>query len=232
MKDLTLRLICKNFGQRQRKLCKDPTVMFYFFTLNFMLLFRYECFSNISSQIQDPLVLLDPVCLREALQEWLPVLERVLGPDATDSNLGGSGEDRWERDYPNPCAEQQGESTENIPEEKASPENSEHQPTSDCAVNVTSCRSCPEPIRVVSPEPVPSDLSADLTKLATLYTELSCFSNQNEVLGCSVFLRRYFFLLDQERVRRMCLLCYQEQPEMKSSFTDAMLGQKLLSGTC
>ncbi|XP_013869075.1 BLOC-2 complex member HPS5 isoform X2 [Austrofundulus limnaeus] len=179
------------------------------------------------SQIQDPLVLLDPVCLREALQEWLPVLERVLGPEATDSNLDGSGEDRWERDYLNPCTEQQGESTEIVPEEtKESPEtgsNSKRQPTSDSAENVTSCRSCPEPIRVVSPEPVPSDLSADLTELATLYTELSCFRSQNEALGCSAFLRRYFFLLDQERVRRMCLLCYQEQPGMMSSFTDAML---------
>lgn len=29
MKDLTLRLTCRNFAQRQRKLCKDPTVMIF-----------------------------------------------------------------------------------------------------------------------------------------------------------------------------------------------------------
>ncbi|TMS05012.1 Hermansky-Pudlak syndrome 5 protein-like protein [Larimichthys crocea] len=82
-----------------------------------------------------------------------------------------------------------------------------------------------EPVRVVSPKPLLSDLLANLTQLATLYTELSCFRNpENEqALGCTTFLRRYFFLLDQERVRRMCLLCYQEQPEVQSSFAEAML---------
>uniref|UniRef100_A0A3Q3BFD8 Hermansky-Pudlak syndrome 5 protein homolog n=1 Tax=Kryptolebias marmoratus TaxID=37003 RepID=A0A3Q3BFD8_KRYMA len=172
-----------------------------------------------SSQIQDPLVLLDSVCLREALREWLPVLERVLGPDVTDSNLDGSGEDRWELDYLSPCAEQQGES----PESPEPGENTENRPRADSAENVASCRSSREPVRVASPEPVPSDLSADLTELATLYTELSCFRKHNEALGCSTFLRRYFFLLDQERVRRMCLLCHQEQTEIMSSFTEAML---------
>ncbi|XP_024859388.1 Hermansky-Pudlak syndrome 5 protein isoform X2 [Kryptolebias marmoratus] len=171
------------------------------------------------SQIQDPLVLLDSVCLREALREWLPVLERVLGPDVTDSNLDGSGEDRWELDYLSPCAEQQGES----PESPEPGENTENRPRADSAENVASCRSSREPVRVASPEPVPSDLSADLTELATLYTELSCFRKHNEALGCSTFLRRYFFLLDQERVRRMCLLCHQEQTEIMSSFTEAML---------
>uniref|UniRef100_A0A669FC51 Hermansky-Pudlak syndrome 5 protein homolog n=1 Tax=Oreochromis niloticus TaxID=8128 RepID=A0A669FC51_ORENI len=134
-----------------------------------------------SSQIQDPLVLLDPASLREALMEWLPVLERILGS-------------RWDTDYLN--------STK----------------------NGASNGSPAEPVRVVPPKPIPSDLLAHLSELATLYTELSCFRNQNEQeLGCTVFLRRYFFLLDQERVRRMCLLCHQEQPEIMSSFTEAML---------
>lgn len=76
-----------------------------------------------------------------------------------------------------------------------------------------------------SPKPVPSDLLANLTQLATLYTELSCFRKQQDeqALGCTNFLRRYFFLLDKERVRRMCLLCYEEQLEVQSSFTEAML---------
>uniref|UniRef100_A0A8D3CZS1 Hermansky-Pudlak syndrome 5 protein homolog n=1 Tax=Scophthalmus maximus TaxID=52904 RepID=A0A8D3CZS1_SCOMX len=134
----------------------------------------YKSFSNISSQIQDPLVLLDPVCLEESLLEWLP-LGSVC--DSTETVSGVSN------------------------------------------------GSLSEPVRVVSPKPVPSDLLADLTQLATLYTELSCFRSQenDRALGCTTFLRRYFFLLDQERVRRMCLLCYQEQAEVQSSFTEAML---------
>uniref|UniRef100_A0A8C4GRH8 Hermansky-Pudlak syndrome 5 protein homolog n=1 Tax=Dicentrarchus labrax TaxID=13489 RepID=A0A8C4GRH8_DICLA len=189
------------------------------------------------SQIQDPLVLLDPVCLGETLLEWLPVLERILGPEeqgsaaAGDSNVDAPGEERWERHYLNSCSEQQeesscssGEPTESITEEKKeSPEIGGTGDQSDSTEN----GSPPEPVRVVSPKPVPSDLLDNLTQLATLYTELSCFRNQEneQALGCTTFLRRYFFLLDQERVRRMCLLCYQEQPEVQSSFTEAMLGQ-------
>uniref|UniRef100_A0A8C3A8M1 Hermansky-Pudlak syndrome 5 protein homolog n=1 Tax=Cyclopterus lumpus TaxID=8103 RepID=A0A8C3A8M1_CYCLU len=142
-----------------------------------------------SSQIQDPLVLLDPVCLGEALQEWLAVLQRILGPVEHRSTKK---------------------------EETCELEEKEDQ----CESN----GSPPDPVRVVSPKPVPSDLLADLTQLATLYTEMRCFKNQeNEVLGCTTFLRSYFFLLDQERVRRMCLLCHQDQPEVQSSFIEAML---------
>ncbi|XP_027128690.1 BLOC-2 complex member HPS5 isoform X1 [Larimichthys crocea] len=192
------------------------------------------------SQIQDPLVLLDPVCLRETLQEWLPVLERILGPeehgstDAGDSNIDGPGEERWERDYLNSCSEHQeesscssGEPTESTKEEEKKDETLEVVIKEDSTEKhpEVSNESPAEPVRVVSPKPLLSDLLANLTQLATLYTELSCFRNpENEqALGCTTFLRRYFFLLDQERVRRMCLLCYQEQPEVQSSFAEAML---------
>ncbi|XP_068459814.1 Hermansky-Pudlak syndrome 5 protein [Clinocottus analis] len=191
------------------------------------------------SQIQDPLVLLDPVCLGEALQEWLAVLERILGPvvhrstAAKDSNVDEPGEERW--DYLNSCSEQQeeslilsGEPTESITEEKKEEshelEEKEDQFDSTEKKAEVSNGSPQDPVRVVSPKPVPSDLLANLTQLATLYTEMRCFRNQeNEVLGCTTFLRSYFFLLDHERVRRMCLLCCQDQPEVQSSFIEAML---------
>uniref|UniRef100_A0A8C5B7L2 Hermansky-Pudlak syndrome 5 protein homolog n=1 Tax=Gadus morhua TaxID=8049 RepID=A0A8C5B7L2_GADMO len=66
----------------------------------------------------------------------------------------------------------------------------------------------PEPVRVQPPTALPSDLLGDLTPLATLYLEMSCFRGQGEepgVLSAAGFLRRYFFLLDAERVRRACL---------------------------
>uniref|UniRef100_A0AAQ5Y1Y5 Hermansky-Pudlak syndrome 5 protein homolog n=1 Tax=Amphiprion ocellaris TaxID=80972 RepID=A0AAQ5Y1Y5_AMPOC len=199
----------------------------------------YKYFPYISSQIQDPLVLLDPVCLGEALLDWLPTLERILGPAEPGSAAATSSMDgpEEERDYINTSSEQQEESTcsleeptEIVTEEKKETcelgqkeGQCENQMTADSAENVVSNGSPPEPVRVASPKPVPPDLLTNLTELATLYTELSCFRNQNEqTLGCLTFLRRYFFLLDQERVRRMCLLCYQEQPEMKSSFMEAI----------
>uniref|UniRef100_A0A8C4ZYK8 Hermansky-Pudlak syndrome 5 protein homolog n=1 Tax=Gadus morhua TaxID=8049 RepID=A0A8C4ZYK8_GADMO len=60
----------------------------------------------------------------------------------------------------------------------------------------------PEPVRVQPPTALPSDLLGDLTPLATLYLEMSCFRGQGEepgVLSAAGFLRRYFFLLDAER---------------------------------
>uniref|UniRef100_A0A8C5ABB6 Hermansky-Pudlak syndrome 5 protein homolog n=1 Tax=Gadus morhua TaxID=8049 RepID=A0A8C5ABB6_GADMO len=60
----------------------------------------------------------------------------------------------------------------------------------------------PEPVRVQPPTALPSDLLGDLTPLATLYLEMSCFRGQGEepgVLSAAGFLRRYFFLLDAEK---------------------------------
>uniref|UniRef100_A0A669E8A5 Hermansky-Pudlak syndrome 5 protein homolog n=1 Tax=Oreochromis niloticus TaxID=8128 RepID=A0A669E8A5_ORENI len=165
------------------------------------------------SQIQDPLVLLDPASLREALMEWLPVLERILGSVELKSAAAGDSKE--------PTDVTEKNETPNPEEEEGQREN---QLMLDSTKNGASNGSPAEPVRVVPPKPIPSDLLAHLSELATLYTELSCFRNQNEQeLGCTVFLRRYFFLLDQERVRRMCLLCHQEQPEIMSSFTEAML---------
>lgn len=194
-------------------------------------------FPNISSQIQDPLVLLDPSCLGETLQEWLTVLQGILGPEelrstaAADSDVNEPGEER--SGYLNSGSEQQdgslfpsGEPTESITEESGELEEREDK----CEMKPDGSNgNHPAPVRVESPEPLPSDLLESLTQLATLHTEMSCFRNQeNEAASCTLFLRSYFFLLDQERVRRMCLMCYQDQPEVQSSFIEAMLGEELL----
>uniref|UniRef100_A0A6Q2XDU9 Hermansky-Pudlak syndrome 5 protein homolog n=1 Tax=Esox lucius TaxID=8010 RepID=A0A6Q2XDU9_ESOLU len=136
---------------------------------------------RVLAQIQDPLVLFDPVCLKGTLQEWVLLLERVLGPEEQRSACDGKS----------------------VEEEDV-------------------------PLRVCSPKPLLSDLQADLTQLATLHLELGCFEdpavrNERGEVGVVGFLRRWFFLLDQERVRSMCLLSYREQPEVHSSFMEAML---------
>uniref|UniRef100_A0A667ZZA1 Hermansky-Pudlak syndrome 5 protein homolog n=1 Tax=Myripristis murdjan TaxID=586833 RepID=A0A667ZZA1_9TELE len=262
-----LNISCKprNFDQQQNELCKygqhfvrmqpaKSDVHFSSFVkeADFYPGISILHFTNISSQIQDPLVLLEPACLRETLLEWLPVLERILGPeelgsaDRDHSNMDGQGEEKWEKDNASACSEQLQESSclseepmESVTEEKTE----DLREKDDLSENHLLCQSSekvpvvsngtpPQPLRVVSPRPLPSDLLADLTQLATLYLELSCFGNQDDqrgdgAVGCTTFLRQYFFLLDQERVRRMCLLCYQEQPEVQSSFIKAMLGQTL-----
>ncbi|KAM6960632.1 BLOC-2 complex member HPS5 [Aplochiton taeniatus] len=205
------------------------------------------------SQIQDPLVLLDPTCLGEALLEWLPVLERVLGPEppmSTDVALPSPQrptEERWETDNPNVCLEtseapslkEQPEPTfEDEQRKEVSPEPNVEEDQDDCHVQsglpegepVAFSRSPPppEPVQIHSPVPLPAELQADLSQLATLYLELACFGNPvilkgESAVGVTTFLCRYFFLLDQERVRRMCSLCHQDCPEVQSAFVKAML---------
>lgn len=168
------------------------------------------------------------------------MLERILGPAqdtaaaAGDSNVEGSGAERWDREYLNPCSEQTENFTEEDKEQSDELRGKEVQCDSAGKELKGSNGGPPEPVRVVSPKPLQLDLLANLTQLATLHTELSCFRKpeSGQALGCTTFLRRYFFLLDTERVRRMCLLCHQEQPEVQSSFTEAMLGQEITSRLC
>uniref|UniRef100_A0A8C2K3B4 Hermansky-Pudlak syndrome 5 protein homolog n=1 Tax=Cyprinus carpio TaxID=7962 RepID=A0A8C2K3B4_CYPCA len=119
------------------------------------------------SQIQDPMVLLDPVCLSDVLREWAPVLERK------------------------PLEEEELDHGESTP----------------CSTAPVRALSSPlanhvELIQLFSPKPLPPDLQADLSQLACLYLEMGCPSRGGIESVC-VFLRRYFFLLDQERVRKM-----------------------------
>uniref|UniRef100_A0A673MNA1 Hermansky-Pudlak syndrome 5 protein homolog n=1 Tax=Sinocyclocheilus rhinocerous TaxID=307959 RepID=A0A673MNA1_9TELE len=112
-----------------------------------------------ASQIQDPMVLLDPVCLSDVLQEWAPVLER-----------------------------------KTLEEEEL----------------------------LFSPKHLPPDLQADLSQLACLYVEMGC-PGRGGIESVCVFLRRYFFLLDQERVRKMCMLRYREHREVMKAYIAGML---------
>lgn len=190
------------------------------------------CLFNVSSEIQDPLVLLDPVLLAEALLEWLLVLERILGPsDLGSAAVSESNQDGVELSRSSSLnLLEQGKPSETVTVQRRESSELEEKvdqcETLDFSEEILVCGSPPETLRVTPPVPIPSELLSKLTELATLYTELSYFKKQKEGLECNTFLRHYFFLLDHERVQRMCLLCYQEQPEVRSSFMEAMLGKK------
>lgn len=171
--------------------------------------------SDFRAQIQDPLVLMDPASLTEALLDWLPTLERALGPGAEKWDGEGSGPEGAPPALEESLAEEDGK------------ENTDGPGGNGGTGSAASNGSPPEPVRLEPPRPVQEDLLADLTQLATLYAELSCFRKLGgeRATACSAFLRRYFFLLDQERVRRMCLLSRHDQPELQASFAAAMLGK-------
>lgn len=189
------------------------------------------------AQIQDPLVLLDPVSLEETLLEWLPALEKVLCPVELELTVSGSESNNSvpteDGETLNPFTESQEE--QNTSKEELHSSSSDHgEEDSHCEGELASDHKAKEadvsngfhvePIRVSAPKPVPSDLLGNLSQLAMLYTEHSCFSKHHSkyTLSSCTFLRRYFFLLDQERVRKMCLLCYKDQPDIQSSFMEAM----------
>lgn len=144
------------------------------------------------------------------------MLERTLGPEGQRSPTADRPEDdSWDRDdlssESSCCLEEPAEN----PAEGQEPKDLNGGP--------------PEPVRVAPPRPLQPDLLNSLTQLATLHAELSCFGKAADdgALPCATFLRRYFFLLDRERVRQMCLLCWQEQPEVQLSFIQAMQGETL-----
>uniref|UniRef100_A0A671K5F2 Hermansky-Pudlak syndrome 5 protein homolog n=1 Tax=Sinocyclocheilus anshuiensis TaxID=1608454 RepID=A0A671K5F2_9TELE len=122
---------------------------------------------EVDSQIQDPMVLLDPVCLSDVLREWDPVLERKT-----------LEEEELDHGESTPCS--------TAPVRALFPPLANHV----------------ELVQLFSPKPLPPDLQADLSQLACLYLEMGC-PGRGGIESVCVFLRRYFFLLDQERVRKM-----------------------------
>ncbi|XP_059392945.1 Hermansky-Pudlak syndrome 5 protein [Carassius carassius] len=186
------------------------------------------------SQIQDPMVLLDPVCLSDVLREWAPVLERVLGPeDHTRPTETTAQEDK-------PLEEEELVSSmsccvvvqpdiysANLHESASLTEAEEHGESTPCSTAPVRALFPPlanhvELIQLFSPKPLPPDLQADLSQLACLYLEMGC-PGRGGIESVCVFLRRYFFLLDQERVRKMCTLRYREHREVMKAYIAGML---------
>ncbi|KAJ8248884.1 hypothetical protein GJAV_G00228820 [Gymnothorax javanicus] len=179
------------------------------------------------AQIQDPVVLLDPACLAEVLQEWLPVLERVLGPqDHPSADRNSSGPEN----IPEPWCEMERPDHSSTAPEPVPDGHEEAAPKRDDAGGESFPRTLGsdgvlrDPIRVSPPRPLPAALLADLSQLACLSLDLGCFHGYTscEVGACS-FLRRYFFLLDPERVQRACMFRYRDQPEVLEAFISCLL---------
>uniref|UniRef100_A0A8C1T0F3 Hermansky-Pudlak syndrome 5 protein homolog n=1 Tax=Cyprinus carpio TaxID=7962 RepID=A0A8C1T0F3_CYPCA len=188
------------------------------------------------SQIQDPMVLLDPVSLGDALREWAPVLERVLGPeDHTRPTEITNQEQRTLEEEElvssmSCCVVVQPEIYSTNPDESTTL--TEEEDLGESMPCSTAPLRAPFPplanhvelIQLFSPKPLPPDLQADLSQLACLYLEMGC-PGRGGIESVCVFLRRYFFLLDQERVRKMCMLRYREHREVMKAYIAGMLGK-------
>ncbi|XP_077066107.1 BLOC-2 complex member HPS5 [Siphateles boraxobius] len=189
-----------------------------------------------TSQIQNPMVLLDPVCLSDVLQDWAPVLERVLGPE--DHSVPGEITNLEEKNLEEElvssmscCVVVQPEiltaPSTNLDESATLTEEEDLGETIPCSTAPVRASFPPlanhvELIQLFSPKPLPPDLQADLSQLACLYLEMGC-PGRGGVESVCVFLRRFFFLLDQERVRKMCMLRYRDHREVLKAYIAGML---------
>uniref|UniRef100_A0AAR2JTD9 Hermansky-Pudlak syndrome 5 protein homolog n=1 Tax=Pygocentrus nattereri TaxID=42514 RepID=A0AAR2JTD9_PYGNA len=79
-------------------------------------------------------------------------------------------------------------------------------------------------VKLIQPH-LPSDLQDNLTQLACLYLDMGCPGGAGDggVEKVCVFLQTFFFLLDKERVRRMCMLRYREQPDVLKAYIAGMM---------
>uniref|UniRef100_A0A8B9K141 Hermansky-Pudlak syndrome 5 protein homolog n=1 Tax=Astyanax mexicanus TaxID=7994 RepID=A0A8B9K141_ASTMX len=195
------------------------------------------------SQIQDPQVLLDPSCLTEVLLEWVPVLERVLGPEEHAGIEKENEEKKNEKKIIEPEDENADtQSSSAVPQsdnEVGSLTDKDHSSSlmKGEALTERKLSSTPPPVELSPPlpapvklihRPLPPELQEHLSQLACLYLDLGCPSGAGDGVESGVedvcaFLQRYFFLLDQERVRRMCMLRYREQPEVLKAYIAGML---------
>lgn len=195
------------------------------------------------------MVLLDSVCLGEVLGEWALVLERVLGPEdpgrpRDTENYETTEEEKTLEDEGvlssvSCCIVVQPESLlspPTDPDESSTLTEEDFRESSPCFTAPVRSPFTPftnpvELIQLFSPKPMPPDLHADLSQLACLYLELGCpgrWRGDGEVESVCVFLRRYFFLLDQERVRNMCTLRYGQQPDVRKSYIAGMMGKHVI----
>lgn len=199
-----------------------------------------------SLQIQDPVVLLDPKCLTEVLLEWVPTLEKILGPeDSTSRDIENREIKEEKKSLEMEDSDPVSQTCSDVPRDDSGiglQSESEHisnlgeeESLTDSNISSTALVAVPL-VAIVAPVDytLPSDLHDDLSQLACLYLDLGCPGGAGDggVERVCVFLQRFFFLLDKERVMKMCTLRYRDQSDILHTYITCMLGEYFLVHTC
>ncbi|NXY75775.1 HPS5 protein, partial [Glareola pratincola] len=197
------------------------------------------------AKLQDPLVLLEPQCMRRVLQEWLFYLEEKFG-----SKEHSASSIKINKTV---CAEEEGSVLEQNPQldptdgdpadkEQSSilKDSSEKENTDDTCVNKNMCENSTDlngPLdscfQVSPPCVIEPDVQKDLVELTTLCFELRLFSCGNGeaeessdgslplaaswTLACR-FMRSYFFLLDLKRLKQCIITMYATSPNVWETY--------------
>ncbi|XP_068004376.1 BLOC-2 complex member HPS5 isoform X1 [Melanerpes formicivorus] len=188
------------------------------------------------AKLQDPLVLLEPECLRRVLQEWLVCLEESFGSKEHSASSV--------KTIKAACAEDQRAVLDQLdladgePGDKEQSSTLEHctdkENTDGACVSNTMCEESAglkgpleQCFQVSAPCVVAPDMQKDLTELATLCFELRVFAGQSSdgclplaawsTLACR-FMQSYFFLLDLKRLKQCIITLYTASPEVWETY--------------
>ncbi|XP_074698737.1 BLOC-2 complex member HPS5 [Strix aluco] len=197
------------------------------------------------AKLQDPLVLLEPQCMRRVLQEWLVYLEEKFGSrEHSASSIKKSK---------TVCAEEQSavleenlqlDLTDGDPADKEQSsileDCTEKENTDETCVSKTMCENSTDlkgplacSFQVSPPCVIEPDVQKDLTELTTLCFELHVFSSGNGdaeessngslplaaswTLACR-FMQSYFFLLDLKRLKQCIITMYATNPNVWETY--------------
>ncbi|KAM9555992.1 BLOC-2 complex member HPS5 isoform 1-T1 [Guaruba guarouba] len=197
------------------------------------------------AKLQDPLVLLEPQCMRRVLQEWLICLEEKFGSKEHSASAV--------KNHKTVCAEEQSAvlrenlrlgPTDGDPKDKERNsilENyTEKENTEETCVSKAMCENSTDfkgPLdcgfQVSPPCVIEPDVQKDLVELTTLCFEMSVFScgsgdaeessdgslplAASWTLGCR-FMRSYFFLLDLKRLKQCIITIHANSPNVWETY--------------
>ncbi|NXD76173.1 HPS5 protein, partial [Halcyon senegalensis] len=197
------------------------------------------------AKLQDPLVLLEPQCMRRVLQEWLVYLEEKF---VSKEHFNSSG-----KKSKTVCAEDERTVLEEnlqldpsdgdlVDKEQSAilEDYSEKENTDETSVSKTMCENSTVlkgPLdcgfQVSPPCVIEPDVQKDLVELTTLCFELHVFScgggdaeeasdgslplAASWTLACR-FMRRYFFLLDLKRLKQCIITMYANSPHVWETY--------------
>ncbi|XP_075019149.1 BLOC-2 complex member HPS5 isoform X1 [Calonectris borealis] len=197
------------------------------------------------AKLQDPLVLLEPQCMRRVLQEWFIYLEEKFGSkehsasSIKESKAVCAGEERavLQEDLQldptdgDPADKEQSSILEDCTEQENTDETCLSKTMCENCTDLKGCLDCC--FQVSPPCVIEPDVQKDLVELTTLCFELRVFSGGNGeaeessdgslpraalwTVACR-FMRSYFFLLDLKRLKQCIITMYATSPNVWETY--------------
>uniref|UniRef100_A0A8C3TX84 Hermansky-Pudlak syndrome 5 protein homolog n=1 Tax=Catharus ustulatus TaxID=91951 RepID=A0A8C3TX84_CATUS len=196
------------------------------------------------AKLQDPLVLLEPQCMRRVLQEWLVHLEEKFNKEHSALSVKESKtvcaeeqrailEEKLQMTpaYRDPVDKEQSDILEDCIEKENTDETCVSKTMCENGTDVSGPLGCG--FQVSPPCAIKPDVLKDLVELSTLCFELrvfSCGSGEAEessdrslppaasgTLACR-FMQSYFFLLDLKRVKQCIITMYATSPHVWETY--------------